>query len=160
VTEPDDSSLQLEPYLPYQLAKLAKRVSDACNAEYGETLGVSIAEWRILAHLGQHEELPSRGLGKITFMDKSRISRALKSLEKKTYMARRPDPGDKRASFLSLTESGRELYDKIAPIALDWEARFLSVLDDRERRELVDILARLETQLDKMENIPTLSPPA
>jgi DNA-binding MarR family transcriptional regulator len=158
MANPDVTSLQLGPYLPYQLAKLARRVSDACNAEYGATLGVNIAEWRIMAHLGQQEKLSSRGLDEITFMEKSRVSRALKSLENKAYISRQPDPADKRASLLCLTESGRALYEKIVPIALDWQARFLSVLDERERRELPELFARLESQLDRMENIPTLSP--
>ena len=158
MADPDSTSLHLNQYLPYQLANLAKRVSDACNAEYGTTLGVSIAEWRVLAHLGQYAELHSRGLGEITFMDKSRVSRALKLLESKAYMTRRPDPADKRASFLSLTESGQALYDKIVPLALDWEARFLSALDTSEYSDLRRVISKLESQLNQMENIPTLSP--
>ena len=62
--------LVLSHYLPYQLVNLAKRVSDACNREYGEPYGISIAEWRILARLGQQQELHSQGLGGITLRAK------------------------------------------------------------------------------------------
>lgn len=146
-----NKSLNLNHYLPYQLANLAKRVSDACNAEYGAPYGISVAEWRLLARLGQHSELNSRGLGDITFMDKSRVSRAIKLLEDKGYAVRRVDATDNRASFLSLTREGRDLYSQIVPKAFDWEAEFLSALDDSQHRDLQQILAKLERKLSDMD---------
>ena len=137
--------------MPYQMVNLAKRVSDACNTKYGEPFGISIAEWRVLAQLGQHAETTSRGLGEITFMDKSRVSRALKQLEDKNYLSRRADPDDNRASFLSLTTEGQQLYAKLVPLALAWEAEFLSALNITEYRDLLSILSKLENQLGKME---------
>jgi DNA-binding MarR family transcriptional regulator len=148
-------SLVLSQYLPYQLVNLAKRVSDACNREYGVPYGVSIAEWRVLAQLGQHEELHSRGLGDITFMDKSRVSRALQRLESKGFLARRTDPEDNRASFLSLTNKGKALYQQIVPRALSWEKGFLGVLTDREQRDLRRILAKLEGRLNELDSSAT-----
>ncbi|MEH6516845.1 MAG: MarR family transcriptional regulator [Halioglobus sp.] len=144
-------SLLLGQYMPYQMVNLAKRVSDACNTKYGEPFGISIAEWRVLAQLGQHAETTSQGLGEITFMDKSRVSRALKQLEDKKYLSRRADPDDNRASFLSLTSEGQQLYAKLVPLALAWEAEFLSALDITEYRDLLSILSKLENQLGKME---------
>ena len=92
----------------------------------------------------------SRGLGDITFMDKSRVSRALRLLEDKGYMVRRPDPADNRASFLSLTDNGHALYRQIVPLALDWEASFLEALDSAEYRDLLRVISKLETRLDSM----------
>lgn len=143
--------LVLSQYLPYQLVNLAKRVSDACNREFGAPFGISIAEWRILARLGQHEDLPSRGLGDITFMDKSKVSRALQQLEAKGYLRRRPDPKDNRASFLSLTREGKALYRELVPLALQWEEGFLDALTQREQRDLRRILGKLEKRLSKLE---------
>jgi len=148
-------SLVLSQYLPYQLVNLAKRVSDACNREYGVPYGISIAEWRVLAQLGQHEELHSRGLGDITFMDKSRVSRALQRLESKGYLHRRTDPQDNRASFLSLTGRGKTLYQQIVPLALAWEKDFLDVLNDAEQRDLRRILAKLESRLSELDDSAT-----
>jgi DNA-binding MarR family transcriptional regulator len=143
-------SLSLNHYLPYQLANLAKRVSDACNAEYGAPYDISVAEWRLLARLGEHEELHSRGLGDTTFMDKSRVSRAIKQLEGKGYLVRRVDAEDNRASYLSLTVSGRELYSQIVPRALDWEAELLSALERTEHTDLLRVIAKLEAKLEQM----------
>ncbi len=144
-------SLNLSDYMPYQLVNLAKRVSDACNADYGAPHGISVAEWRLLARLGEHRELNSLGLGDTTFMDKSRVSRAVKRLESKGYLIRRVDSLDNRASYLSLTESGWALYTKIVPSAVDWEAEFLSVLDKAEYSSLLRTLKKLELKLDQLE---------
>jgi len=143
--------LILSQYLPYQLVNLAKRVSDACNREYGAPFDISIAQWRILARLGQHEDLSSRGLGEITFMDKSKVSRALQQLEASGYLARRPDPQDNRASFLSLTAEGKALYRRIVPLALAWEAGFQDALTQREQRDLRRILGKLEQRISDIE---------
>jgi len=148
-------SLVLGQYLPYQLVNLAKRVSDACNREYGVPYGISIAEWRVLAQLGQREDLHSRGLGDITFMDKSRVSRALQRLESKGYLRRRTDPEDNRASFLSLTDRGTTLYQQLVPLAMTWEKGFLDVLNDAEQRDLRRILAKLEGRLSELDDSAT-----
>ncbi len=152
MTQARQQPLILSQFLPYQLVNLAKRVSDACNREFGAPFGISIAEWRILARLGQHENLTSRGLGDITFMDKSKVSRALQQLEAKGYLARRPDPEDNRASFLSLTREGNALYQRLVPLALAWEDGFLDALTQREQRDLRRILAKLEQRLGTLED--------
>ena len=151
MNEEEVKSLDLSHYMPYQLVNLAKRGSDACNAEYGAPYGISVAEWRLLARLGEHLELSSRGLGDTTFMDKSRVSRAIKQLEDKGYLVRRVDAADNRASYLSLTDSGRALYDQIVPLALDWEADLLTALDSSEYRKLLQILSKLELKLNQLE---------
>ena len=143
-------SLRLSHFIPYQLVNLAKRVSDSCASIYIDQFGISIAEWRILARLGEHTELNSRGLGERTFMDKSKVSRALKQLESKGYLIRTPDSQDNRAYYLSLTDAGRELYGQITPKALQWEAQLLSALDTPEYRDLLRIIVKLEQQLDVM----------
>jgi len=145
--------------MPYQVVNLAKRVSDSCAAVYTEPFDIGVAEWRVLARLGQHQQLNSRHLGQVTFMDKSRVSRALKSLERKGLLLRQVDRGDNRASLLSLTAAGRRLYSQIVPRALDWESQFLSALDVTEYRDLLLILSKLESQLDAMET-GACEPPA
>lgn len=143
-------SLNLSQFLPYKLANLAKRVSESCSTIYSQQFGISIAEWRILARLGEHCELSSRGLGERTCMDKSMVSRALKQLESKGYLLRRPDSDDNRVHYLALTEQGAQLYKQIAPQALRWEAELLSALDVAEYRDLLRIIHKLEAQLDTM----------
>ncbi|MEM8498865.1 MAG: MarR family transcriptional regulator [Pseudomonadota bacterium] len=144
----DDRTLVLNQFTPYRLVNLAKRVSDACNEDFGAPNGVSVAQWRVLARLGEHDELSSRGLPDSTFMDKSRLSRAIASLEDKELIHTRTDPNDNRAKIIGLSASGRALYQKMVPDALRWEAEFLSTLSVPELRDLLMSLSKLERKLD------------
>lgn len=144
----EDRTLVLNQFTPYRLVNLAKRVSDACNADFGAPNGLSVAEWRILARLGEHDELSSRGLPDSTFMDKSRVSRAIASLESKRLINTRTDADDNRAKVIGLSDSGRDLYKNMVPDALQWEAEFLSSLSVPELRDLLMSLSKLEAKLD------------
>ena len=84
-------------------------------------------------------------------MDKSRVSRALAQLQSKGYLARRADPEDNRASFLTLTRKGKTLYEKIVPLALTWEDGLLDILNAREQRDLRRLLSKLEHRLSELD---------
>ncbi|MEL6574425.1 MAG: MarR family transcriptional regulator [Pseudomonadota bacterium] len=75
--------------------------------------------------------------------DKSQVTRLLQLLEAKGLVSRQPDPGDRRATRLILTERGREtvavLQDAIAR-ALD---ELLAPLHEAERATLRELLGKL-----------------
>ena len=142
--------LTLNEFMPYRLVNLAKKVSDSCALIYMQQFNVSIAEWRILARLAEHESLRAKDLSEITLMDKSRVSRAIKQLERRGYTSRIVNKQDNRASYIALTHEGRVIYEHIAPEALSWEAGFLASLDVSECRGFMAVLDKLEAQMEAM----------
>lgn len=146
----DDTPLLLSQFIPYRMVNLAKRISDSCASIYQEEFGLTIPEWRILARLGESGSQNSRDLARVTFMDKSKVSRAVKLLDDKGYLDKRKDASDNRATHLSLNRRGRALYQQIAPSALDWEAELLKALNVAEYRDLMLIISKLENRLDHM----------
>ena len=144
-------SLLLNHFIPYRMVNLAKRISDSCADIYRDDFGISIPEWRILARLAEHDAQNSRCLGQVTFMDKSKVSRAVKQLDSKGYLSKRKDRDDNRVTYLSLTKAGRRLYHEIVPRALDWEKRLISALDIDEYRDLMRVLEKLERRLEVMD---------
>ena len=142
-----DKKFELENYLPYQLVKLAKKVADAGNTEFAAPFNVSLAEWRILATIGQAGTISSRGLPDRTFMDKSKVSRALIKLEAKKLIAREPNSQDNRSTLLKFTPRGIELYNMLVRLAQDWEANLLSVFSTEEQTTLVASLTKLEKKI-------------
>lgn len=145
-------TVMLNLFIPYRMVNLATGISNACSRIYRDEFDLSIPEWRILARLAEHDKLNAKDIGRITFMDKSKVSRAVKLLEDKTLVLREKDAKDNRAAYLSLTEEGHELYSRIAPKALEWEEELLSVLDITEYRNLMRIMEKLDTQVSKMES--------
>ena len=150
MTDQRRKSLMLNQFIPYRMVNLAKKISDSCAEIYREDFSLSMPEWRILARLAEQDHLNSRDVGEVTFMDKSKVSRAVKQLEEKGYLVREKDDHDNRASYLSLTILGRELYHDIAPRALDWEGRLIAALDTSEYRDLLRILEKLDKKVEDM----------
>ncbi|KAB2912208.1 MAG: MarR family transcriptional regulator [Hyphomicrobiaceae bacterium] len=135
--------LVLEEFLPYRLSVLAHKVSRELSAVYGERLGLSIPEWRILANLGRFGPLYAGELAERSSMDKPKVTRALQRLEAGGLVQRAVDARDRRQVRLDLTRRGRAAFREVAALALDWEAKFLAPLADSERRTLSRLLTKL-----------------
>lgn len=73
-------------------------------------LNLSSAEGNILLHLlTQGQEMGQEQLVEQLDISKPAVSRALDSLETKGYVARRPNPDDKRAHKIRLTDKALEI---------------------------------------------------
>ena len=95
-------NLRLDGFLPYRINVLASHLSRRLAQVYGERFGISIAEWRVIAHLASEDKISVREIFERVDMDKSKISRAASNLEanglieKKTSAADRRPPGHDR----------------------------------------------------------------
>lgn len=140
--------LVLESFLPYRLATLSQRISQALSSIYREEFGVSVPEWRILANLAEKGELSPSDIASQTSMDRARVTRGIKELRAKRCLLKRRDVSDQRAYRLRLSVTGETLYRKIVPLALAWEQSLLQSLESEEHRELLRILDKLSERLD------------
>ncbi len=122
------AQFDLDGFLPYQLAVVARRVSEAFAARYRAEFGISIPEWRVVAHLSQERAVSVREIHRRVDMDKSKVSRAAARLEERGYLAKRTDPNDGRLVELTLTDKGREMMDVLAPIATAYQREVLGQL--------------------------------
>lgn len=141
------TDFNLDEFLPYQLAELSRRVSARFSQAYRERYGISVAEWRVVAHLSQQTAVSVREIHKRVGMDKPKVSRAATRLEAAGYLRKVVNPVDRRLVELSLTAKGREMIDTLAPIAADYQAELLAVLGD-EAGEFVDRVKVLSAALE------------
>lgn len=125
LTMPD---FALSQFLPYQLAAAAERVSRDFAEIYRREFGITIPEWRVLAHLAQAGEVSVRDIENRVAMEKSKVSRAASRLEAAGYVAKRANTGDRRLVSLSLTDEGHALMERLIPLALDYQARLQAQL--------------------------------
>lgn len=146
-TEPNagagQQDLRLEKFLPYRLSVLSNRVSNAIAQAYGARFRLTIPAWRVMAILGRFPELSAADLVEQTAMDKVAISRAVSSLLKNDYITRSEDPADRRRQVLNLSPRGREVYERIVPLAQQYERDLMASLSDEERRQLDSIIEKL-----------------
>ncbi|MFJ1707401.1 MarR family winged helix-turn-helix transcriptional regulator [Kitasatospora sp. NPDC088346] len=75
------------------------------------------------------------------------VTRHLNSLEKRAIIKRVPDPDDQRARLITLTSSGQRLVDRYTTVVDGWFEAALAQWPDRDRTELMRLLARLTADL-------------
>lgn len=138
-----EAPLKLEQFLPYQLNVISNLVSQALSRVYAQRYGIGVPEWRVLVTLGQYPMMTAKAVGAHTHMHKTKVSRAVAILEKRRLLGRRPNRDDKREAFLSLTAAGRNMYEELAPHALDFAARLTEILTPADREAFNRALAQL-----------------
>lgn len=143
--------LRLDAFLPYRLSIASNRVSEAVATTYRALFGLRIPEWRLIAVLAEGDGLSQQALGRATRMDKVTVSRAAIALADRGLITRASDASDKRAARLSLSESGRALYDQVAPKALAIEAELFAGFDAAELDAFRDMLDRVEGAAAKLD---------
>ncbi|MFV2033687.1 MAG: MarR family winged helix-turn-helix transcriptional regulator [Halocynthiibacter sp.] len=125
------SDFILDEFLPYQLAVAASRISRAYARIYQQKFGITIPEWRVVAHLSQAGAVSVREIHARVDMDKSKVSRAAGRLEAAGYVTKRVNDIDRRLVELALTDRGLEMIKQLTPIAKRFEADILAQLGER-----------------------------
>lgn len=138
----------LEHFAPYRIVALGHAISGRLSSAYRDE-NLTIPEWRVLAVVAQAKSVAARDVVRQTPMDKMTVSRAIASLEEKSYVVRAPDQQDRRVSAVSLTETGRALFDRVAALALDYEAELLGALSPDERTAFDNVIRKLEQHASK-----------
>ncbi|MDE9449524.1 MarR family transcriptional regulator [Aliiroseovarius sp. Z3] len=143
------TSFKLDDFLPYQLAVLSSRVSAGFSSHYRKAYGISVSEWRVVAHLSQADSVSVREIHERVDMDKPKVSRAASRLEAAGYVTKTVNPQDRRLVELSLTPKGREMIEVLTPIAHAYEAQLSALLGDDDtafRQRVVALIAKLERE--------------
>jgi len=135
--------LDLGRFLPYRLSVVTNRISRNLGSLYAKRFRLSIAEWRIMAVLGQTSDVSADEVCRRTEMDKVTVSRAVTKLLEKKYILRRFSDEDRRRSMLRLSRTGYGVYAQIVPLALAYEKQLLSGLTRQEQRQLDLLLEKL-----------------
>ncbi|WP_462173164.1 MarR family winged helix-turn-helix transcriptional regulator [Pseudoalteromonas xiamenensis] len=135
--------LKLNEFLPYRLVKLAAKVSDEFAKVYAKEAGLSVAQWRVLAHLAEHPQSTAKQLCDLATMDKSTVSRAVKQLAEQGMLISEMSEKDKRATLLKLTAQGESLYARLVPLAIEWEKSLLEKLSTKDKHVLFRIIEEL-----------------
>jgi len=129
----DPAPLKLEQFLPYRINVVASVVSQALSRVYAERYGIGVPEWRVLVTLGEYGTMTGKAVGAHSHMHKTKVSRAVALLERRKMVMRRTNRADLRESFLSLTPAGRQIYDDLTPIALNFAKRLEDAIAPGDR---------------------------
>ena len=135
-------TFDLNQFLPYLLNQAAEVTSLAFQDSYRDH-GMTRTEWRVMANLGALQTLTAAEICRITFTDKTKVSRAVQALEAAGWLRRSPAEDDRRREKLTLTEAGRILCRQIERRALDFDAGLRAGLGAEQADALATVLQRL-----------------
>lgn len=136
----------LDAFLPYRLSVAAAQISRRFAALYAAEAGLSIAEWRVLAHLAQSGAVSVRDIHARVALDKSVVSRAASRLQEAGLVAKSGHEGDRRLIALCLTTEGKALMQRLARIAEQFQAEI--------RQELAEDAPAFERALMRLGSNP------
>lgn len=145
-------TFELEHFLPYRLSRASALVSQAFQAIYGPDHDLTVPEWRVLATLGQFEQMTAKAIGKHSSMHKTKVSRAVRDLELRRWLRRKTSRHDRREEDLSLTQLGRAAYQQIVPKALAFEGQLFEALGQSAPR-LLAALDAIDTLASRREPV-------
>jgi DNA-binding MarR family transcriptional regulator len=143
--------LMLERFLPYRLSVASNRVSELIAGSYRTRFGLTVTEWRIMAVLGEYPGVSAEEVCRRTETEKSILSRAVTRMLQRELITRSFSTSDKRRSVLTLSASGRAIYDELVPLAYNFEKQLLSCFSKSERKQLDKLLDRLFEHTDTLD---------
>lgn len=108
-------------------------------------------QWLVLFHLAQNGAMPQRDFIELLKVEKPTLSDIVSALVRKGFINQSPDPSNKRQRVLSLTEQGRQLWERLPnPIAQIREIAFKDV----DEQTLSLIANVLQTATERLEHYP------
>ncbi|HKA91147.1 MAG TPA: MarR family winged helix-turn-helix transcriptional regulator [Haliangiales bacterium] len=126
----------------FLLQRAHRRLRAALN-EALRPLDLQIAHVAVLGLLAARGDLSQRQLIDVMDADKSSMVYLIDELERQGLAERRPDPRDRRAHAVRLTDAGRTRLVEAGRIVRAVEEEVLAPLSARERALLDDLLRRI-----------------
>jgi DNA-binding MarR family transcriptional regulator len=136
--------LERDRYAPYFLTVIANVVSSSASQVYLRRYGIGVNDWRVVSHLGLDPGCTAQVVSNVLQVDKSVVSRSVKTLVDRGLIAVESTPGFRR---LYLTAKGAALHKEMMPVVLQRERILLAGLSPEEVDQLLGLLRRLQANL-------------
>lgn len=109
--------------------------------------GVTAQQYNVLRILrgAGAEGLPTREITARLLEKSPGITRFVDQLESRGLVKRSRSTSDRRQVFCTITQSGLELLSKLDQPVDKWDDESLSVLNERELKQLIDFLERIHS---------------
>ncbi|WP_297632336.1 MarR family transcriptional regulator [uncultured Clostridium sp.] len=105
--------------------------------------GLTVSQFGVLEVLNHKGDLKICDIIEKVLGTSGNITVVIKNLEKDGLIKKYPDPEDKRAVLISITEKGKNIIDNMFPKHLENINNIFSVLTDEEKQDLIKIAKKL-----------------
>ena len=129
--------------LIHDVARLLRVLYDRQMA----SIGLTRSQWWLLTYLFFKDGINQSELAILMDMEKAPLSRLLDRMEKKGWVIRKNESKDRRTKNIYLSESIKPHISSMRDKAAEYRSESLSILTDKERNKLKDILQILKKDL-------------
>ena len=136
-----------------RIQKLARYFTKSC-AETAADYELTLGDWQILSalrRLGPPYELSPGRIADDLMLSPAAVTNRLDRLEHARLVERHPDPSDRRALKVRLSDEGKRRWGAAVGAQSDRERRITDVLSDREKETLNKLLRKLMVQCEAIE---------
>jgi len=143
------------PRLFHLLSLAQHRLLKYTDAAFKEALGISHTQLGVLFILEKKPGAMLKEVSEELGINASAITALIDRMEDAGWIERRPDPGDRRAHRLVLTEKARPILARILDLSTEIRNEAFAGLSKAEGQHLIDLLVRVHGNLS--ERVPPLA---
>ena len=132
-------------FLIYDVSRLMRRDFD----RRVQALGLTQIQWRAIAHIARQEGCNQATLADQLEVKPITLTRLVDRLVESGWVVRQPDPKDRRAVQLHLTEISRPLLETMQEKSLQTRAQALLGVGEDEFTDLFNTLKKMKSNLSK-----------
>lgn len=126
------------------------RMRRAAYDQFMKPLGVTRAQWWVLAYLSRHDGMMQTQLADVLEVGKASLGDVIESLERSGWVERRPDPSDKRAKRVYLAKAAQAMIKRMTSMENEFNSQILAELSPAERTELNRSLGKIKLALSRL----------
>jgi MarR family transcriptional regulator for hemolysin len=138
-----DSPERTLGFLLHDVARLLRKRFE----QNARDLGLTRAQWQVLAHLARNEGIHQGGLADILELEPISLGRILDRLQAAGLVERRPHAKDRRVWLLFLRPKAHPVLEKMRAIGAATRAEALAGVPEAEREQLIHILTAMKENL-------------
>ena len=118
--------------------------------QFMKPLGITRAQWWVLAHLSRHDGMMQTQLADVLEVGKASLGDVIEGLETAGWVDRRPDPSDKRAKRVYLTRPAQTLIKRMTKMEHEFNSQILTDLSPVERADMMRNLLKIKHAIARL----------
>lgn len=123
-----------------------KQFSEAFGRKL-EGSGITRIQWICMYYLSEHNGISQRELSNLMCVKDSSVGRLIDRLERDGIVVRNRSQKDRRVIKISLTETGKKLFEKLYPLGEEFNNKLMENISEEELETFEKVL---KTMLDNI----------
>jgi DNA-binding MarR family transcriptional regulator len=128
------------------------RIENEIRSRLRATFGITLPRFDLMAQLERHPDGLRMGeLSRRMMVTGGNVTGITDQLEREQLVLRVPDPNDRRASAVRLTDAGRRAFAQMAAVHEGWIEELLRDIPGEDKGTLIELLSQMKGHLDGLE---------